>query len=127
MVLGEAAIEKPDLAAVIEGGESEAVEFKSTPRVNLHTGEVDRRLELSVSKTLAGFLNTRGGTLSIENQAKSWEGRATPGPTREPLRRSSDRDGRLRVIGKACTVGSFLIQSQEIKRCSKLTPRQSMA
>ena len=61
----EAAIEKLDLAAVIESGESEAVEFKSTLRVNLHTGEVDKRMELSVLKTLAGFLNTRGGTLVI--------------------------------------------------------------
>ena len=46
-------------------GESEAVEFKSTLRTNLHTGNKDPRMELAVLKTLAGFLNTNGGTLVI--------------------------------------------------------------
>lgn len=54
-----------DLMAVIDRGESEAVEFKSTLRINLHTGESDKRMELSVLKTLAGFLNTNGGTLIV--------------------------------------------------------------
>ena len=59
----EAAVEKLDLMSIVGGGESEVVEFKSTLRVNLHTGEADKRMELSVLKTLAGFLNTEGGTL----------------------------------------------------------------
>jgi len=46
-------------------GESSAVEFKSTLRINLHTKEVDPRMELAVLKTIAGFLNTNGGTLTI--------------------------------------------------------------
>jgi hypothetical protein len=57
--------EQFDLMAVISVGESEAVEFKSTLRVNLHTGEPDKRMELAVLRTLAGFLNTTGGTLIV--------------------------------------------------------------
>ena len=52
-----------DLSKVVMNGESEAVEFKSTLRTNLHTGNKDPRMELAVLKTLAGFLNTNGGTL----------------------------------------------------------------
>ena len=54
-----------DISALIEAGESEAIEFKSTLRINLHTGEQDKRMETAVLKTLAGFLNTNGGTLVI--------------------------------------------------------------
>ena len=54
-----------DLAALMDNGESHSVEFKSTLRTNLHTGERDKRMELAVLKTLAAFLNTNGGTLVI--------------------------------------------------------------
>ena len=60
--------EKPanlDLTEIINSGESDAVEFKTTLRVNLHTGKVDKRMETAVLKTLAGFLNTHGGTLIV--------------------------------------------------------------
>lgn len=50
---------------IILSGESNEVEFKSTLRVNLHTGAKDPRIELSCLKTIAGFLNTNGGTLVI--------------------------------------------------------------
>jgi predicted HTH transcriptional regulator len=50
---------------MLVNGESEAVEFKSTLRTNLHTGSKDPRMELAVLKTLAGFLNTSGGMLVI--------------------------------------------------------------
>lgn len=46
-------------------GENETTEFKSTLRVNLRTGEKDKRMEDSVLKTLAGFLNREGGTLFV--------------------------------------------------------------
>ena len=46
-------------------GENETTEYKSTLRINLHTGEKDPRLEHSVLKTLAGFLNRDGGILLI--------------------------------------------------------------
>ncbi len=54
-----------DLSTVIMSGESDDVEFKSSLRVNLHTGNKDPRIELSVLKTLTAFLNTGGGTLLV--------------------------------------------------------------
>jgi len=49
----------------IKGGEKERIEFKSTLRVNVHTGEVDKKVESSVLKTIVAFLNSEGGTLLI--------------------------------------------------------------
>ena len=57
--------ERLDLAAIIARGETTRVEFKSTLRVNLHTGENDDRMQQEVIKTIAGFLNANGGTLII--------------------------------------------------------------
>lgn len=57
--------EKFDLQTVIDSGESDTVEFKATLRTNLHTDKPDKRIELSILKTLAGFLNTNGGTLIV--------------------------------------------------------------
>lgn len=53
------------VSALIAGGESGAVEFKSTLRINLHTGQPDEKIQLSALKTIAGFLNAKGGTLII--------------------------------------------------------------
>jgi len=50
---------------IIQNGESNEVEFKSTLRLNLHTGNNDSKIEHSVLKTIAGFLNTHGGILTI--------------------------------------------------------------
>ena len=52
-------------------GEGERLEFKSTLRMNLHTGKFDKEIEHAVLKTLAAFLNTEGGTLlvGIDDQA----------------------------------------------------------
>ncbi|MBS3815715.1 MAG: ATP-binding protein, partial [Hadesarchaea archaeon] len=50
---------------LIESGEGEKLEFKSTLRVNLHTGERDEDVEHAVLKTITAFLNTDGGTLLI--------------------------------------------------------------
>jgi len=49
----------------IKKEESEALEFKSTLRVNLHTNEIDKRIEHSILKTLAAFMNSNGGDLFI--------------------------------------------------------------
>jgi hypothetical protein len=46
-------------------GEATGVEFKSTLRVNLHTGQVDDKMQLAVLKTVAAFLNSGGGTLLV--------------------------------------------------------------
>lgn len=53
------------LQEIVEEGENETVEFKSTLRVDLTTGRKDKKIEYAVIKTLAGFLNTDGGTLLI--------------------------------------------------------------
>lgn len=50
---------------IIEQGESDFVEFKSTLRFNLMSKKVDNNIELSALKTVAAFLNTSGGTLLI--------------------------------------------------------------
>jgi predicted HTH transcriptional regulator len=55
----------PSIAALVAAGEGDVIEFKSTLRTNLHTGERDPRMEHVVLKTIAGFLNKDGGTLAI--------------------------------------------------------------
>ncbi len=49
--------------SLIEEGESEFVEFKSTLRYNLFTKKFDKEIEHATLKTIAAFLNTSGGTL----------------------------------------------------------------
>ena len=50
---------------LIKTGESEAVEFKSTLRTNLHTKKFDKKMEHAVMKSITSFLNTDGGTLLV--------------------------------------------------------------
>ena len=53
------------IAELMSAGESNRVEFKSSARWNLHTGARDDKMELVIAKTVAGFLNSDGGTLLI--------------------------------------------------------------
>jgi len=53
------------IASLVEQGECITVEFKSTLRKNLHTGQNDPRMEMSILKAIAAFLNSKGGTLVI--------------------------------------------------------------
>ena len=62
---GETASNPVSVAALIAGGESGAVEYKSTLRRNLHTGQPDEKMHLAALKTIAGFLNAKGGALLI--------------------------------------------------------------
>jgi type I restriction enzyme R subunit len=50
------------------------VEFKSTARWDLRDGKPNKAMEDAVVKTIAGFLNTDGGTLliGIDNSARRW-------------------------------------------------------
>jgi predicted HTH transcriptional regulator len=57
--------EIPTAAELMAGGETEGVEFKSTLRTNLHTGQADEKMHLAVLKTAAAFLNAGGGSLLI--------------------------------------------------------------
>lgn len=53
------------VADIIATGETGGIEFKSTLRTNLHTGQHDEKIQLTALKTIAGFLNAAGGTLLI--------------------------------------------------------------
>jgi hypothetical protein len=57
--------ERYDIEELIGEGESDRLEFKSTIRTNLETGETDKRMEKAVLKTIVAFLNTDGGVLLI--------------------------------------------------------------
>ncbi len=67
VLLAEVLVRRPaaDPEALVAAGEPASVEFKSTARHNRHTGQRDERMEAVVAKTVAGFLNGRGGTLLI--------------------------------------------------------------
>jgi hypothetical protein len=54
-----------ELHLVVKQGETPSIEFKCAIRTNLHTGKIDERTEWSVLRTIAGFLNQRGGTLIV--------------------------------------------------------------
>ncbi len=57
--------EPPDVRAFAEAGESAAVEFKASLRWDVQEQRVNKALERVVAKTVAGFLNGRGGTLLL--------------------------------------------------------------
>ncbi len=50
---------------LISGAESKVVEFKSTARLNLITGDKDAGVEWAIVKSIAGFMNANGGTLVV--------------------------------------------------------------
>lgn len=56
---------KESLQKLISSGEGNQLEFKSTLRWNLRTDKTDRNIENSCLKTVAGYLNSRGGVLLI--------------------------------------------------------------
>jgi predicted HTH transcriptional regulator len=53
------------VADLLAAGESGSIEFKSTLRTNLHTGQPDEKMHLAALKSIAGFLNAAGGTLVV--------------------------------------------------------------
>jgi len=57
--------EPASIEELIARGESSHVELKSTARWNLRSNAKDPRLEHTILKTVAGFLNHDGGTLLI--------------------------------------------------------------
>jgi len=50
---------------LIKKGEGKHLEFKSTLRTNLHTNQVDKKMEHSVLKTIVAYLNSHKGSLLI--------------------------------------------------------------
>ncbi len=63
--IDDLAIDGDRVGALIDQGESDTVEFKSTLRWNLKTERKDKAVEKAWLKTLAAFLNTDGGTLLV--------------------------------------------------------------
>lgn len=53
------------IVALLSYGEGPCIEFKSTLRYNLYSKKIDEAIELAVLKTIAGFLNSAGGTLLV--------------------------------------------------------------
>jgi len=53
------------LLSLIQGGENDGVEFKSTLRWNLHADRSDKNIENECLKTVAGYLNGEGGVLLV--------------------------------------------------------------
>jgi len=53
------------LTAIIDAGEGDSVEFKSTMRWNLHADRSDKKIEDGCLKTVAGYLNADGGVLLV--------------------------------------------------------------
>ena len=53
------------LAAIIDAGEGDNVEFKSTMRWNLHADRSDKKIEDGCLKTVAGYFNADGGVLLV--------------------------------------------------------------
>jgi len=56
---------KEHVKRIIDKGENNKIEFKSTLRTNVHTKQVDKNVEHATIKTMAGYLNSDGGTLII--------------------------------------------------------------
>lgn len=54
-----------EIREMISNGETDSVEFKSTLRFDLYKGEVNKKLEFVIAKTIAAFMNTEGGCLII--------------------------------------------------------------
>ncbi len=54
-----------DVLRLIAEGESSELEFKQTLRFNLKSGKNGREIEHASMKTVAGFMNSAGGTLFV--------------------------------------------------------------
>jgi Predicted transcriptional regulator containing an HTH domain and an uncharacterized domain shared with the mammalian protein Schlafen len=50
---------------LIENGENEQIEFKSSIRYDYFRKTTNRELELVIAKTIVGFMNAKGGKLIL--------------------------------------------------------------
>lgn len=53
------------LSSLLKSDEGETLEFKSTFKKNIETGQSDENMRFAVLKSIAGFLNARGGRLIL--------------------------------------------------------------
>ncbi|MBT3813392.1 MAG: response regulator [Gammaproteobacteria bacterium] len=56
---------EPEIVSILEMGEGDGTEFKSTLRWNLHTDKADKKIENACLKTVAAFLNSDSGVLLV--------------------------------------------------------------
>jgi len=54
-----------NLPSLIEDGEGEHLEFKSSVRWDLRQNKINRELEIVIAKTIVGFMNHNGGSLIV--------------------------------------------------------------
>jgi DNA-binding response OmpR family regulator len=54
-----------EIRSILQEGENDKIEFKSTLRWNLHTDKADTKIENACLKTIAGHLNSDGGILMV--------------------------------------------------------------
>ena len=54
-----------EISKIVQTGESDSTEFKSTLRWNLHTDKADKKIENTCLKTIAAYLNSDGGALLV--------------------------------------------------------------
>lgn len=62
---GKRQLLKQSIPSLIGNGENEFVEFKSSLRYDYRQVKIDKNLEHVILKSIAGFLNAKGGTLII--------------------------------------------------------------
>lgn len=56
---------EPEIVNILQIGESDGIEFKSTLRWNLHIDKADKKIENACLKTVAAFLNSDSGVLLV--------------------------------------------------------------
>jgi hypothetical protein len=56
---------KRDILKLIEQGENDWIEFKSSMRYDYNKQDINRDLEFVIAKTIVGFMNAKGGKLII--------------------------------------------------------------
>jgi hypothetical protein len=64
-VLSEKTVSKPPCSGIINIGEGDTIEFKSTLRWDIRAGKTNAAIERSCLKTISAFLNSKGGSLLI--------------------------------------------------------------
>lgn len=65
LIIKQEHLMKRDVQKLIELGENEWVEFKSSMRYDFYTNKPNRELEIVIAKTIVGFMNAQGGKLII--------------------------------------------------------------
>ena len=64
-ILSGEGVQPPLPTIILSNGEGDRLEFKSSLRTNMKTGDRDIRMEHAALKSIAAFLNTRGGGLAL--------------------------------------------------------------